>query len=145
MGGCMKYRVIKSFPSIKKSYKVGDIISENGHSDMTSIAKDWPEYFEEVKERLFVANDGAEIYKGDSYFLVRKDLTIFKEEPNHLQYGNPFPCISFSTREAAEKYIDENKPMYSKKQIKEALEKSDNITVSRIEFLRIFKEKLKIN
>lgn len=35
----MKYRVIKSFPSIKKYYKIGDIISENGYSDMTSIAK----------------------------------------------------------------------------------------------------------
>lgn len=120
----MKYRVIKSFPSIKKSYKVGDIISENGYSDMTSIAKDWPEYFEEVKDKLFTTEDGVDIYKGDGCFVVNR--TTYSAQYGEYYGDSPRELVYFANMINAEKWIDENKLIYSKKQIKNALKKISN-------------------
>lgn len=120
----MKYRVIKSFPSIKKYYKIGDIISEKGYSDMTSIAKDWPEFFEEVEGKLFTTEDGLDIYKGDSCFAVNR--TTYSVLYSEYYGDSPKELVYFASMINAEKWIDENKPIYSKKQIKDTLKKISN-------------------
>jgi len=110
----MKYRVIKLYPG--HGGKIGDII-DNEKKIIYLNCKNWPEYFEEVKEKLFTTEDGVDIYKGDKCWAINKnglDIPHF-DCYNGISYGE---LIYFSTKEAAEKYIDENKPMYSKKQIK---------------------------
>jgi hypothetical protein len=150
-----KYRLKKLYPG---SNKIDTISFSDKEENLYTM---FPEYFEEVKEKLFTTEDGVDIYKGDVCYSVMVDIITWDEYDNlWIVKRSDFNCDKkqltkdffkfetqkyFSSIEVAEKYIDENKPMYSKKQIKEALEKSDNITVSRIEFLRIFKEKLKIN
>jgi len=77
-------------------------------------------------EVLFVTEDGVEIFKGDKFYYI----SIL--EPNPACYSGCAQKGSamntnykyFSTVEAAKKYIDENKPIYSKKQVREALEES---------------------
>ena len=85
-------------------------------------------------EPLFVTEDNVEIFEGDNYWFY------WTKNPASMQYVNiPYEVFNakkldrdsvyshsakfFSTKEAAEKYIDENKPKYSKKEIKEALSK----------------------
>lgn len=136
----MKYRVIKSFPSIKKYYKIGDIISENGYSDMTSIAKNWPEFFEEVEEKLFTTEDGVDIYKGDSCFAVNR--TTYSTQYGNYYGDSPKELVYFANMINAEKWIDENKLIYSKKEIKNALKKisnyySDNFIIDLMKELKI--------
>jgi hypothetical protein len=78
---------------------------------------------EKASEVLFVTEDGVEIFKGDKFYYISI------REPNQAccsgcaQEGSAMNtnCKYFSTVEAAKKYIDENKPIYSKKQIEEAL------------------------
>jgi hypothetical protein len=74
-------------------------------------------------EVLFVTEDGIEIFKGDKFYYI----SIRNPNPVcHSGYAQEESAMNtnykyFSTIEAAKKYIDENKPIYSKKQIEEAL------------------------
>ena len=84
-------------------------------------------------EVLFVTEDGIEIYEGDDYyFIVEEDKAIIptawtlqrhKADANCEKFC-PLGKVQFSSYKAAEKYIDENEPIYSKKQVREALEES---------------------
>lgn len=79
------------------------------------------------KKPLFTTFDGKDIFEGDSYWLVRSDFSLWKELPTHTDnYGNPSPLKAFSTKESAQKYIEENKPKYSKKQILDILNNDFN-------------------
>jgi hypothetical protein len=77
-------------------------------------------------EVLFVTEDGIEIFNGDKFYYISI------REPNpacysgYAQEGSAMNTNYkyFSTVEAAKKYIDENKPIYSKKQVREAIESS---------------------
>ena len=84
-------------------------------------SNDW----EEIKEPLFITEDGVEIFEGDIYWLATLngvfgelplishkniDLKAFKKEVKY-----------FSTKESAEKYIEQNKPRFSVKDIENAL------------------------
>ena len=79
-------------------------------------------------EPLFVTEDKKELYLDDIFYTTNTKYsgetwfpTIVKIDEffNKHIYRN-----SFSTVELCRKYIDENKPIYSKKQVKEALEES---------------------
>lgn len=98
-------------------------------------------HFKKAPKPLFVTEDNVEIFEGDEYFSVRLDtLEILKPNEN---WASSLKLIKyFSTKEAAEKYIDENKPIYSKKQIKEALD----TTVSPLQWYdaTILRQKLKL-
>jgi hypothetical protein len=77
-------------------------------------------------EPLFVTEDKKEIYPGDSYWCVNTAShlwSLFEQTAKDRTQLNR-TVLAFSIKEAAEKYIDENKPIYSKKQIKEALFKN---------------------
>lgn len=86
-----------------------------------------------VNNPLFTTEDGVDIYERNSYYYcftfpyykvgkvneARKEGDAAKGlgEKNHKKY--------FSTKEAAEKWIEENKPKYSKKDLKSLLDYVD--------------------
>lgn len=80
---------------------------------------------EKAPEVLFVTEDGVEVREGDTVYWINSNIcnylysTKFSEFHPAILKGETIFKI-FSTKEAAEKYINENKPIYSKKQIREA-------------------------
>ena len=80
---------------------------------------DWAVHY---KEHLLITEDGIKIFEGDIYWrliAVLKNQRIF-EYLEKVDEKGEFPYrggggLFFSTRELAEKYIEENKPMYTKK------------------------------
>lgn len=84
------------------------------------------ENLEKVKEPIFVTEDGKEVYEGDKFwFLWNSDNNIWFgscEPINTYGYTKNPKHILFHSHAAAEKYIDENKPRFSKKQIEEAMQ-----------------------
>ena len=99
-------------------------------------------------EVLFVTEDCIEICEGDTVHWVSSNTcnylysTKFSEFHPAILKGETIFKI-FSTKEAAEKYIDENKPIYSKKQIEDTLINTFIGTSSGIAiFAEIFKRNL---
>lgn len=76
-------------------------------------------------EPLFVTEDNIPMFKGDKFYYVSISLEHFSNcYSGYAQEGSAVNTNYkyFSTVEAAEKYIlDENKPIYSKKQIEDTL------------------------
>lgn len=93
--------------------------------------EDWPDFFEEIKEPLFTTFDGVEIFEMNSLI-----YEVYKtnypnsirlqdyERDESIDFSSDETYRYFSTLEAAKKWIDENKPIYSKNQILNAIEKS---------------------
>lgn len=82
---------------------------------------------------LFTTEDGVDIYKGDAWYevYIEKRYHCFNKnlfETYKVKESLPNltdPAIKrFSTKEAAEKWIDNNKPIYSKKEIRQAVVES---------------------
>jgi len=71
------------------------------------------------KEPILITEDRVEIFKGDIYYCVNSDLLLseFIAEKNTMQKNVKI----FAKKENAEKYLKENKPLYSLDDIKEAL------------------------
>jgi hypothetical protein len=98
------------------------------------LPTDWPEFFEEVKKPT---EDGFKIFKGDKVFVVYLDCT-YPIEPytisfilNANDYDGTNPHYKyFSKRENAEKWVKENKPKFSEKQIREAISISHERTLA---------------
>lgn len=131
----MKYKLIKEYPN---SPKLNSIVEEDSNGIFfkrigeliylytKDQIKDYPEFWEEVKEPLFITEDGKSVYVGDIYYTVfiKEDCIetfkvmgkwIAKELDEYTSWSKD--CKYFSSKEAAEKYIEENKPLYSKKQV----------------------------
>jgi hypothetical protein len=79
------------------------------------------------KEPLFVTEDGVNIFEGDEYYTV---FSCFdkNEDVYPFKINGPFKARIirylgvpkyFSTKEAAQKYVNENKPKYSEKELRE--------------------------
>lgn len=92
------------------------------------------------KEPLFITEDGKEITEGDKYWYVvvhDRGIISFAWEPMlHIcDWSNPFKPplgkFQFSTKEAAERWVDENKPKYSKKQINHSINELFSPELSR--------------
>lgn len=88
------------------------------------------ELAEKASEPLFVTEDGREIFQGDECWQISV-LDNFLNSKANKSTGRkeiiPIPSYFkyFSTKEAAEKYIEDNKPRFSKKQIEDAFTKSN--------------------
>lgn len=68
-----------------------------------------------AKQPLFTTEDGKKIFKGDqSYFVT---TSFYLHGPSTYHGGGEHSGKYFSTREAAEEYIIENKPVLSLKEI----------------------------
>jgi hypothetical protein len=121
----MKYKLIKKIPyfwdrdKIRETDKFDLIISDNNDKVFVRPSE-WPEFFEEVKDPLFVTEDGVNV--------LDKDQTLYGVCPTGAwdTWRQQYKYIGgtgrvnnkwFSTLEARDKYIDENKPRYSKKEI----------------------------
>lgn len=72
-----------------------------------------------VKKPLFTTKDGVDIYEGDKCYFV--NCTFSYWQISSQQYDKSLKnCYYFSTKKAAEKYIEENKPQYSLNDIEKA-------------------------
>lgn len=91
--------------------------------------EDYHGFWEEVKgEPLFVTYDGKSIYKGDSYYFIIvgaggiKPFTPTLHSTGSSDIGLvPLGELQFSTVEAANEYVEENKPQYSRNQLHAAV------------------------
>ena len=122
----------------KKSYPGGPVVGRILNPQDTWFAgmnywwnsvwfdpKEYAEYWEKVVEKvkLFVTEDGVPIYDGDKYWYVQFDGYLgslyqklytaysFIAKASQVQFAN---SKTFSTKEKAESWIEENKPQYSK-------------------------------
>ena len=118
----MKYKLIKCYPG---SPKLGYITNFNENEEdwntenliIPPDCTDYPEFWEEVKEPIFTTEDGKDIYCGDNFWFVDNLWNIGKGLVSHPVFKPLYGYTQFSSKEAAEKYIEENKPLYSKKQV----------------------------
>lgn len=100
---------------------------------------------------LLVTEDGFEIFEGDEYYSIFiNDLTFqgtFKAEtPNNGKFTNPNSCKTFSTKEAAQAYIENNSRLFSAKDVHELLKKYSRMMVDSsvyLELSKMVKERLK--
>jgi len=87
------------------------------------------EYDAQFKPVLFVTEDGVEIREGDNFWATY-NYDIILDIPHKCTATSSFSKVNwtnlFSTKEAAEKYIDMNKPIYSKKQAIQMLHSLDS-------------------
>jgi hypothetical protein len=132
-----QYKLIKEYPT---SPPLGTILTlkENGwYQSGTSYAhlpesiEIFPEFWKEIKEPLFTTEDGVDVYEGDEYWYIVDNYTYPKAYTPLLHcvdWSNPIKPplgkVQFFEGKNALKWIDENKPVYSKKQIIDALDKS---------------------
>lgn len=65
------------------------------------------------KEPILITEDGVELFSGDTFHGVSEYYYIISGKVVSNYVSKTFKY--FSTKELAEKYIEENKPMYSKK------------------------------
>jgi len=121
-----KYKVLIDYPG--SNFRKNDIINadSNNYSINTKhIVKmdNYPGIFEPIKEPLFTTFDEVEIFEEDGYYLVETDISIeFKiAKLSKEQYPVDYINYCFSSKESAEKWISENKPIFSKKQIMDAI------------------------
>jgi len=89
---------------------------------------DWAVHY---KEPILITEDGKEIFEGDSYWrviAVLENQRVFvytekvDEKGEFIYRGGG--GLFFSTKEAAEKYIEENKPIISKRQLASFLDEA---------------------
>jgi hypothetical protein len=145
-----KYKLIKEYP---KSPKLGCYIeiddSDNGFVELTSNEyvklSDYPDYWQEIKEPLFITEDGINVYDVNEIL-----FKIILEDTTNISWINVSLLKSqiyqtdkvFSTKEAAEKWIKENKPRFSEKQVLGALQKGFYKAKIWAEFVPSFKKEL---
>lgn len=138
-----RFKLIKEYPGFKGDIGVIATQIDNSHCQIDSDEKDldlymidyftsFPENWQEIKEPLFVTEDGKEFFElnGNIYevslpsysysgFLDLSDYGkldfeyIIKIRSNNKKY--------FSSKEALGKWIDENKPVFSKKQLRDVI------------------------
>ena len=86
----------------------------------------WLYNLNKPEKPLFTTEDGVDIYSGDKFYFVNENWVTMT-----TRGGDDFIKknwrAAFSTSENADKYIEENKPRYSKADIKEAIKKSETI------------------
>ena len=74
------------------------------------ICLDWAVHY---KEPILITEDGVELFEGDNFFCVMGSYNILNGVFVSRYVAKEFKY--FSTRKGAEKYIEENEPVYSKK------------------------------
>jgi len=114
---------------------------KNYHTDSTDSFLYWNniDVIKHSKKPLFITEDGKEAFEGDKMFYVDIDEDEYphswKPQATTINSRQTFKgrisgdLYLFSTKEAAEKYIDENKPKYSKKDVLGIVSKSSSGTV----------------
>jgi hypothetical protein len=132
------FKLIQMYPGTMECMHLNDIVEQQPDKESYwcyaknySISKDrvenWPEFWQEVKQPLFKTHDEVEIfdYNTELWWIAFSNYTSFSINDNR-QIGvvNGVSTHVFSTKEAAEKWIDENKPVFSKKMVRDIIYKS---------------------
>jgi hypothetical protein len=156
-----KYRLKKWYPSLPIDWIAGiEVRKIEGYPegsdyyffcqhriDLLEVERN-PEFWEEVKEveetmRLFANSmDEYPIYYGDQYYYIDSDYRLHTGV--QLRY-NPEFCpkeLIFKNKLNAENYIWDNKPLFSRKQILNAISKSgmsDHASINKISFYTTLK------
>lgn len=141
-----KYKLIKKFPNspdvgTEIIFKKGITFSNTYCANTTGQSywyypedvENYPEFWEEVMEKksFITTEDKVKIFEGDIVWFISRNLnkedwkfplattvskdTLFRE--HH---------IYFASEKAAKQYIEDNKPIYSKKQAIKMLQKFDS-------------------
>jgi len=89
---------------------------------------------------LFITDDDKEIFEGDKFYFV-DDLFDIGEGigRDYNRFKKIEKYKHFSTREAAKKYVDMNKPKYSHKNVEDALNNSTISFFKKVEFIQSLK------
>lgn len=125
-----KYKLIKEYPI---DLSVGSVVIFDNFFSMyqfednnkiirigSKFVENYPKFWQQIKEPLFITEDGVPIYEGDESCIVcKKGFTISNFDFFIGDCGETH--WYFSNKEAAEKFVDENKPRYSKKDIQDAI------------------------
>ena len=77
---------------------------------------------ENAKKPIFISADGKEIFEGDKFWIINAYSYEFRGI--NITYSGNDEYLKFSTKQAAQEYIDNNKPKYSLKNIEKAFENS---------------------
>ena len=82
---------------------------------------------------MFISEDAVEIFENDFPWILHNN-EIYQWDEGRMEIGI-FPTYDkslkyFSTKEAAEKYVDDNELKFSKRQILDAFENSGEISTS---------------
>ena len=126
----MKYKLVKKYPNSPNIGDTAELDIELGGFRVSSnyfqlIPKkqiiNYPEFWEEIKEPLFVTEDGVDVFKYDYFYYVSKGGICCKGYASGELSATNKEFKYFSTPGAAKKYIDQNKPKFSVKDIEEAL------------------------
>ena len=131
-----KYKLIKEYPG---SIGVGTVVKEVTGGYMSDhliffhkeYIENYPEFWEGIKEPLFITEDGIEVFEEGNFFIIDTNYDqegacyfVWSIEKLFIKNKSYLPnssCVKiFSTKKAAKDWIDLNKPMYSKKQIMDA-------------------------
>lgn len=115
-----KFKLIKRYPG--DCLEIGFEGSVNFFLQRDNINPEfWPEFFEEIKEPLFITEDTVEIYDRSATIYLVNPISFVFRSIRAFEWDKT--RLIFSSKEAAEKWIDENKPVFSKKQILDAIDK----------------------
>jgi len=140
-----KYKVKISCPDFRHMhYPVDDHGRIHSDYGLMYHPEDYPEIFEEVKEPLFITEDGIEIYdKNYKLHCVNKttfimDWILFKNGPNIDDW------LFFSTIDASKEWIEQNKPKFSIKQLKDIVHRLYNDNKTYTNFITNFEKEFGI-
>jgi hypothetical protein len=104
-----KYDTIKGF-KFKQDKKIGALY----HNGIVGL-----EIIEKYKEPIFTTEDGVDLFGGESVYGVTDSFQL--AYTSILTEENGQRCRLFAEKEKAEKYIEENKPQYSQKDVENAI------------------------
>jgi hypothetical protein len=79
---------------------------------------------EKAPEVLFITEDGVEKHVNEDFYYIGDAWNLCITKCLYKGDGDFSRFKTFHNREAAKQYISENKPIYSKKQVREAIESS---------------------
>lgn len=137
VGDSVQYYVPSYWDKESTSNIIGfDIYDSKSLLIKTTISSKWAFLSDtirkKVKQPIFTTSDGVEIFEGDTYSCVKiNDVTsvIHNCATNSSSGQNP-QYIYFSTKEKAERYINQNKKIYSKQDLINMLSKTAIIGVN---------------
>lgn len=127
-----KFKLIKKYPGLCDGIEINDeideindgqwpyrIVNENHEIFLSrNEVENWPEFWQKIKKPILFTEDGKELFEGDEFWYVNvNDYSITYCNYIKNTYCKTKNHKDFSTKELAEKWIEENKPKWSDKSI----------------------------
>ena len=121
------FKLIQEYPGSPKAglhvYQNGPYYQSNFNTESVEhfhkpivFVENYPKIWEEVKDALYMTEDGVEFFSGDTLYYVLKNFKVKYYTPSskdrdldNIHY--------FSSQKKADEYVAYNKPLYSLKDI----------------------------